>query len=137
MKKVLKNETSNGFSTKGLFQIVSTQKYGLKREVFSKMVFLFTKRLSALNIWSLCIVQSSECAMDRMCLSETKERHASSLRLLTCDETKLSFCLLVRQQSLHIRPWKTSSQHNIARRNIKESKYYVWTKYFDWKRTLL
>ena len=41
-------------------------------------------------------------------------------------------------QSVHIRPWKTISQHNIvSERNIKKTKYYVWTKYFDWKQTLL
>ena len=41
-------------------------------------------------------------------------------------------------QSVHIRPWKTFSQHNIASgRNMKKSKYYVWIKYFDWKQNLL
>ena len=37
-------------------------------------------------------------------------------------------------QLVHIRSWKTISQHNIASgRNIRKSKYYIWTKYFDWK----
>ena len=42
----------------------------------------------------------------------------------------------IYKQSVHIRPWKIISQHNIASgRNIKESKYYVWTKYLDWKQS--
>ena len=42
------------------------------------------------------------------------------------------------KQAVHICPWKIVSQHNIASgQNIKKSKYYVWTKYFDWKQTLL
>ena len=46
--------------------------------------------------------------------------------------------LAVDIQSVHIRPWKIISQHNIASgRNMKKSKYYVWTKYFDWRQTLL
>jgi len=41
-------------------------------------------------------------------------------------------------QSVHIRPWKTISQHNVASgRNMKKSKYCVRTKYFDWKQILL
>ena len=42
------------------------------------------------------------------------------------------------KQSVRICPWKTISQHNIASwRNMKKSRYFVWTKYFDWKQTLL
>ena len=67
--------------------------------------------------------------------------HQSYTNSMPSNEFVTFFFLILRPgitQSVHIRPWKTISQHNIASgRNVKKTKYYIWTKYFDWKRTLL
>ena len=86
----------------------------------------------------------SACLSDSMSFKLTRLR-AIGLVLLLLTEGILShihFLTFVTSkcptQSVYIRPWKTISQHNIASgRNMKKSKYYVWTKYFDWKQTLL
>ena len=53
-------------------------------------------------------------------------------------DCQIAIMLSAYYQSVHIRPWKIISRHNIASGpNIKKSKYNVWTKYFDWKQTLL
>ena len=54
----------------------------------------------------------------------------------TCKSVERSFYSMCPVQSVHIRPWKTISQHQIAPgRNIKNRN--IMSKYFDWKQTLL
>ena len=64
--------------------------------------------------------------------------NSSSIQTIPIIAALKAIQLIAVLQSVHIRPWKTISQHNIASgRIIRISKYFVWTKYFDRKQTLL